>query len=432
MRILLACLLLCALVVSDSEGSHELHPGSSASNCHCLNGGTCVSYKYFSNIHRCNCPKKFQGEHCEIDTTKTCFEGNGHSYRGKVDTDIIGRPCLAWNSATVLLKEYHALRPDALHLGLGKHNYCRNPNNHRRPWCYVQVGLKQLVRECMVPECSSGKNPLTPEKAEFQCGQKALRPRFKIIGGEFTTIENQPWFAAIYRRHHGGSVTYLCGGSLISPCWVLSATHCFINHPKKEDYIVYLGRSKLNSRTPGEMMFEVEKLILHEDYSADSLAHHNDIALLKIRSNTDQCAHPSRSIQTICLPPVRGDANFGMSCEIAGFGKENDTDYLYPEQLKMTVVKLISHQECQQPHYYGSEVTTKMLCAADPQWETDSCQGDSGGPLVCSIQGRLTLTGIVSWGSGCAMKDKPGVYTRVSHFLPWIHMHSRQQNGLTL
>lgn len=40
----------------------------------------------------------------------------------------------------------------------------------------------------------------------------------------------------------------------------------------------------------------------------------------------------------------------------------------------MTVVKLVSHQKCRQPHYYGSEVTTKMLCAADPQWETDSCQ----------------------------------------------------------
>lgn len=40
----------------------------------------------------------------------------------------------------------------------------------------------------------------------------------------------------------------------------------------------------------------------------------------------------------------------------------------------MTVVKLVSHRECQQPHYYGSEVTTKMLCAADPQWKTDSCQ----------------------------------------------------------
>ncbi|XP_058399119.1 urokinase-type plasminogen activator [Diceros bicornis minor] len=433
MRVLLACLLLCVLVVSDSEGSHKLHGASSASNCGCLNGGTCVSYKFFSNIQRCNCPKKFQGEHCEIDTSKTCYEGNGRSYRGKAKTDIRGRPCLEWNSPAVLMKTYHAHRPDALQLGLGKHNYCRNPDNQRRPWCYVQVGLNQLVQECMVQDCSFGKStPSPPEKAEFQCGQKALRPRFKIVGGEFTTIENQPWFAAIYKRHRGGSVTYLCGGSLISPCWVVSATHCFINHPKKEDYTVYLGRSSLNSETPGEMKFEVEKLILHEGYSADTLAHHNDIALLKISSSSGQCAQPSRSIQTICLPPPYGDDHFGTNCEITGFGKETSTGYLYPEQLKMTVVKLVSHQECQQPHYYGSEVTTKMLCAADPHWETDSCQGDSGGPLVCPIQGRLTLTGIVSWGRGCAMKDKPGVYTRISRFLPWIRTHTEEENDLAL
>lgn len=49
------------------------------------------------------------------------------------------------------------------------------------------------------------------------------------------------------------------------------------NSQRKEDYIVYLGRSKRISKTFGEMKFEVEKLILHEDYSADSLAHHNDI-----------------------------------------------------------------------------------------------------------------------------------------------------------
>lgn len=35
-------------------------------NCGCQNGGICVSYKYFSSIRRCNCPKRFQGEHCEI------------------------------------------------------------------------------------------------------------------------------------------------------------------------------------------------------------------------------------------------------------------------------------------------------------------------------------------------------------------------------
>lgn len=56
---------------------------------------------------------------------------------------------------------------------------------------------------------------------------------------------------------------------------------CLISHsnyPKKEeDYVVYLGQSKRNGYTPGEMKFEVEQLILHEGYSSESLAHHNDI-----------------------------------------------------------------------------------------------------------------------------------------------------------
>ncbi|XP_045437659.1 urokinase-type plasminogen activator [Pipistrellus kuhlii] len=428
MRVPPACLLLCALVLSNCEDSHDLHAESAAASCGCLNGGTCVSYKFFSNIHRCNCPKRFQGEHCEIDTLATCYRGSGLTYRGKANTDHMGRPCLAWNSANVLQNEYHAHRPDALPLGLGKHNYCRNPDHRRKPWCFVQVGLRQHVQECAVNDCSLRRNP--PAKAEFQCGQKALRPRFKIVGGEPTSIEDQPWFAAIYKRQRGGSVTYMCGGSLIGPCWVVSAAHCFINHQQKQDYIVYLGRSKLNANTPGEMKFQVQTLILHEDYSADTLAHHNDIALLKITSDSGECAQPSRSIQTICLPPIYGDARTGTSCEIAGFGKENISDYIYPEELMKASVELISHRQCQQPHYYGSEITTRMLCAADPEWKRDSCKGDSGGPLVCPAQDRLVLTGIVSWGSDCAMKDKPGVYTRVSRYLSWIRTHTGEENGL--
>lgn len=47
-------------------------------------------------------------------------------------------------------------------------------------------------------------------------------------------------------------------------------------------------------------------------------------------------------------------------------------------------------------------------------------QGDSGGPLMVSEGSQWTQVGVVSWGIGCGKGQYPGVYTRLTHFLPWI------------
>lgn len=65
----------------------------------------------------------------------------------------------------------------------------------------------------------------------------------------------------------------------------------------------------------------------------------------------------------------------------------------------------------------------KQMCAGD--FGKDSCQGDSGGPLTTAgeVKGtpRVVQHGIVSFGpSHCATEGTPGVYTKVSHYVPWI------------
>lgn len=66
------------------------------------------------------------------------------------------------------------------------------------------------------------------------------------------------------------------------------------------------------------------------------------------------------------------------------------------------------------------QISSRMFCAGYDTEEKDACQGDSGGPHVTRYHSTYFVTGIVSWGEGCARKGKYGVYTQVSKYVRWI------------
>ncbi|XP_039994352.1 tissue-type plasminogen activator-like [Xiphias gladius] len=338
-----------------------------------------------------------------------CQSGDGSSYRGYVSKSSYGGNCLNWD------KFKH---PGGALKGLGHHNFCRNPDQSLMPWCHVKRGRRTVREFCLIPRCSTDTiKPSPAVDTELTCGERFERRMHKIVGGSFTSIQSHPWVAAIFKQHY----QFLCGGSLIAPCWVLTAAHCFTDGEGTEikHLSVYLGKSALNETdVDREQRFTVEKLIIHQKYNESSFD--NDIALLKLKSRNGECAMKSASARTVCLPPFHTKLPAGFQCSVAGFGRERYMAWQYSKYLKGAEVRLVSQTDCKSESYYGDRITKNMICAGSPDWSVDACKGDSGGPLVCEGFGRMFLFGVVSWGEKCAEKNKPGVYTQVTNYNKWI------------
>uniref|UniRef100_A0A8D2F2F2 t-plasminogen activator n=1 Tax=Theropithecus gelada TaxID=9565 RepID=A0A8D2F2F2_THEGE len=348
-----------------------------------------------------------------VKRNSDCYFGNGLAYRGTHSLTASGASCLPWNSMILIGKVYTAQNPNAQALGLGKHNYCRNPDGDAKPWCHVLKNRRLTWEYCDVPSCST-------------CGLRQYsQPQFRIKGGLFADIASHPWQAAIFAKHRRSpGERFLCGGILISSCWILSAAHCFQERFPPHHLTVYLGRTYRVVPGEEEQKFEVEKYIVHKEFDDDT--YDNDIALLQLKSDSSHCAQESSVVRTVCLPPADLQLPDWTECELSGYGKHEASSPFYSERLKEAHVRLYPSSRCTSQHLLNRTVTDNMLCAGDtrsggPQANLhDACQGDSGGPLVCLNGGRMTLVGIISWGLGCGQKDVPGVYTKVTNYLDWI------------
>lgn len=237
----------------------------------------------------------------------------------------------------------------------------------------------------------------------------------RIVGGADATVAEWPWQVDIQK-----SFEHVCGGTIISSDWILSAAHCFPNPSDLASYTIYAGRHQLNGHNAHESAHGVRRLVVADGYVEPHGG--RDLALAQLSAAVSW----SEYVQPVCLPAAATLFPSGMMCTVTGWGNvRDDVPLSGVGTLQEVEVPILSHTSCQDMYDLNQkervDILYDMICAGFREGGKDSCQGDSGGPLVCRmLNGTWVQAGVVSFGLGCAHANQPGVYSRLTSYADFI------------
>ncbi|XP_074234692.1 coagulation factor X [Camelus bactrianus] len=385
----------------DTEKTNEFwnkyKDGDQCDSSPCLNQGAC---KDGLGEYTCTCVEGFEGKNCELPLRQLCSLDNG-------DCEQFCRE--EFSSVVCSCARGYVLGDDGKScvstepfpcgkLTLGRSRRSATPKTE------ISLLEQDNPKDLGPTESPSFLLHLNETEPSPEEDEKSL---VRIVGGRDCKEGECPWQALLINEENEG----FCGGTILSERYVLTAAHCL---HQAQRFKVRVGDRDTEKEEGNEMVHEVEMTVKHSRFVRET--YDFDIAVLKLRT-------PIRfrhNVAPACLPEkdwAEATLLTQKSGIVSGFGRTHERGRL-SSTLKMLEVPYVDRSTCKLSSSFA--ITPNMFCAGYDAQPEDACQGDSGGPHVTRFRDTYFVTGIVSWGEGCARKGKYGVYTKVTNFLKWI------------
>ena len=225
------------------------------------------------------------------------------------------------------------------------------------------------------------------------------------------------------------SQPFFCSATLVAPQWVLTAGNCVTNADDNvANMQVMYGDTDL---LKGEKV-NIKRIVVHPGYDRNASFPTANMALLELD-------HPLK-LRPLALAEgtLARSRTTGKSAQafdaaeaakallneavVAGWGSffaEEPIDRLNLQ--RHLSVRILARNVCNDADHYDQNVKSDEICAQSAVEGIDACNGFSGAPLMIPENGEFRLQGIVSWGEGCALRNRPTVYTDVTYYRSWIN-----------
>jgi len=272
----------------------------------------------------------------------------------------------------------------------------------------MSVGFAQAQEHNWMREYVELRKQAMLERAIGIEAAAALRAQMsaKVVGGTNAKPGSNPFqVALVWKAISDDRQAQFCGGTLVKKQYVVTAAHCsdplFLPGISPSVVQVLVDARRLDGSGTRK---NVQKITIHPDWNPFTFD--SDVAVWKLTSEVNGV-------------PLAGlaseDPAVGTRLLATGWG-DTESSPAFPVQLQEVKLPLVSRKNCNDANSYNGNITSRMICAGFNAGGKDTCQGDSGGPLTRKKNNDFkVLTGITSFGDGCADPNFFGVYTRVSH-----------------